>query len=114
MERLRQQAKTNIETGEVTVRRWWVDKYKRPSNDALYMSRCWAEWQIEMYEDLYVRREELQERMKDGNSDKASTLKILNSINAYLDETVEVEDDLVDQWEKELAEGKMPDLNAKV
>jgi hypothetical protein len=97
------------------VRRWWVSKYTRPSNDPLFQDRCWVEWQIEMYEDLYVRRNELKEQMAESDShvDHAKATQALAAIDALLGEgSGETEDALVDQWERDLDAGIVPDLEA--
>jgi hypothetical protein len=88
-----------------------VDKYKRPPNDELFQTRSWAEWQIEMYEDLYVRRNELKEQMESGEVDHKKALRVLTAIESLLGESA-TQDTLVDQWEKDLEEGRLPDLEA--
>lgn len=64
-----------------------------------------------MYEDLFVRRAELKEQMDEGEVDNKKALRVLSAINAMLGED-DVLDPVVDQWEKDLAEGRVPDLEA--
>jgi len=110
-ERLRSQARRNLESNEAAIRRWWVNKYNLPANHELYRTRSWVDWQIEMFEDLYVRRAELKEQMADGTVDNKKALKVLSAINSVLGDNEEVFDDpLIDQWERDLAEGRIPDL----
>lgn len=87
-----------------------MDKYKQPSNHELFQTRSWAEWQIEMYEDLYVRRDELKAQMENADVDQRKALKALTAIEALLGEGDGEQDSLVDRWEAELAEGRIPDL----
>lgn len=110
MERLKSQARKNVETGDYILRKWWVDKYKIPTNSPLFQSRSWAEWQIEMFEDMFTRRDELKEKLEDGELDSKVAMPILNSLNKALDGEEFVLDEKVDEWEKELAEGKIPNL----
>jgi len=110
MGRLKQQAKKNVQTNDFMIRRWWVEKYHRPTNDPLFMTRCWVEWQIEMFEDMHHDRDRILDRLKDGELDSKSAQSALDSLNKILDDEVEI-DPLTDKWERELAEGKIPDLD---
>lgn len=65
----------------------------------------------EMYEDLLFKREEVERSLESGVGDREILMKQLTALNRALGEPVS-EDDLFDQWEKDLAEGKVPDLNA--
>ena len=68
-----------------------------------------------MYEDWYLRRAELEGMLehRDGGIAMEQVREIQKEIAALtraLGEEVESEDDLIDRWEKELADGKTPDL----
>lgn len=64
-----------------------------------------------MYEDLYVRRDEIQAQIAEGDVNAQKAGKVLQAIDAMLGNTAGEDDQLVDKWERELAEGKIPDLN---
>lgn len=114
MMRLKRKAKQNLELGLARLRRWWSNKYKLPPNSPLFMEQTQAELQLEMFEDLMVRREELRQRLRDGETEGQASkiLEQINAINKALEDEVEVQDDLIDQWERDLAEGRIPDLDA--
>ena len=112
MGRLRSKAKENLQTNEFRIRKWWVDKYKRPTNDPLFMQRSWAEWQIEMFEDMWLQRDQLMESMNNGDMEIKVALPAITALNKVLDDgDIITGDPLIDKWEKEWAEGKTPDLN---
>ena len=112
MERLRSQAKKNLQTNEYRIRKWWVDKYNRPTNDPLFQQRSWAEWQLEMYEDMWVQRDQLVESLNRGDVESKSVMPAITALNKVLEDGEMVTGDpLIDKWEKEWAEGKTPDLN---
>lgn len=91
-----------------------MEKYKRPPNDPLFQARSWAEWQIERYEDLLQLRADLLEHMESGQSGGKQALSALSALDAVLGETATVVGDpLIDRWEKDLAEGREPDLDAQ-
>jgi hypothetical protein len=110
MDRLRRKAKKNVHTNDYMIRKWWVEKYKRPTNDRLFMTRSWAEWQIEMFEDMYSERERIADRFRDGDIDSKVAMPALAALNNVLDDSVSI-DPLADKWERELAEGKLPNLD---
>ena len=93
-----------------------MDKYKLPANHELFQNQSYAELTQEMYEDLYARRLEFEDMLSSGDKDvdRDKVTEQLNALNVALGEEAYVGDTLVDQWEKDLAEGRMPDLNAKV
>jgi len=90
-----------------------VDKYKLPPNDPRFESRSWVDWQVEMFEDLYVRRETIKAQMAEGTADNTKATKALQAIEAVLGIGSGADDTLVDRWEKDLEEGRVPDLNAE-
>ena len=110
MGRLRAQAKRNLKTNDYRIRKWWVEKYKRPASDPLYLSRSWPEWQVEMFEDMLVQREIIMERVANGEVDSKDGLAALEGLNKILGDERTV-DPLVDKWERELDAGKVPNLD---
>ena len=112
MDRLRAQAKRNLETNDYRIRKWWVDKYKRPSSDPLFLNRSWPEWQVEMFEDMLIQRENILEQISNGDVDSKEGKAVLDSLNKIWGDDAEAAmDPLIDKWERELAAGKMPDLD---
>lgn len=81
---------------EVVLRRWWADKYKKPSTHRLFQEAVLFDLLVEYYEDLY-----------DDDSVAA-----LDAIRGEDGEVVfeETGDPLLDKWERELAAGLTPDL----
>jgi hypothetical protein len=68
-----------------------------------------------MYEDLYVKKAELEDALDDeglGKERQALQTQYVSVCRALGEETETLQDPLVDQWEKDLAEGRMPDLDA--
>ncbi len=97
-------------------RRWWCEKHKLPANHELVQTMTVAGIQLEYFEDLVFRRQEIQERLDDEDEDieteeQEALFKQLNKINKALGHDEAVQDELIDKWERELAEGRMPDLD---
>lgn len=57
------------------------------------------------------RREEIERNLEEGDGDSKMLMKQLAIVNQVLGDE-EVEDDLFDQWERDLEEGRVPDLDA--
>lgn len=110
MDRLRAQARHNLQTNDYRIRKWWVDKYKRPANDPLFLNRSWPEWQVEMFEDMLAQREVILERVGAGEVDAKEGAAVIDALNKLLGDE-RVVDPLVDKWERELAAGKTPNLD---
>ena len=116
-QRLKKSAKKAVESGTTYVRRWWSNKYKRPSNDPLFESRSLAAWVREMYEDLYERRAEIETALEDEVTplrERSALTARLQNINKILDEEEYTDDPLIDKWEAELEAGITPDLDEDV
>jgi len=94
------------------IKRWWVGKYNLPANHALFLDRPLPEWSQEMYEDLFAQRDAIERDLKEGGGDSEQLLQSLARINKALEEADYIEDDLVDQWERDLEAGREPDLDA--
>ncbi len=113
-ERLKAKARENLDTGYGRIRRWWCQKYNRPENDARFQSRAYTEWAIEMFEDLYERRNETERAIEERTLSISQGDEILRRIARALgeDEGLASSDPLIDQWERDLEEGRIPDLEA--
>lgn len=114
-DRIKRQAKKAVDGGSSYIRRWWSNKYKRPSSDPLFEQRSLSEWVSEMYEDLYERKAEFQAQLEDDMTplgEKSSLMARLERINKILGEDLDqVADPLVDKWEKQIQAGEEPDLD---
>ena len=112
IDKIKALAKKEVETGLGKIKDWWTRKYNLPTNHTLFMNRNVPSLHQEMYEDLFTKKEDLEEALLENDDGKMtdSLLKQINSINSILGEEEAVADSLVDKWEKELAEGKTPNL----
>ena len=111
--RIKKLAKDNMDTGYTRLRRWWSNKYNLPGNHDLFEKQTITDIMTEWYEDLWARKEELEKQLENGSipfDDRGETMRTLTTINAELGEQEADKDDLIDKWEKEIAEGKDPDL----
>lgn len=82
-----------------------------PPNHELFTSLSYAEHTQGMYEDLMFRRDEIERNLEEGDGDSKMLMKQLAIVNRVLGDEKE-EDDLFDQWERDLEEGRVPDLDA--
>lgn len=110
-ERLKARAARNLRNNDERIRRWWCDKYKAPSTDPRFTCRSYAEWTIELLEDTIERRDILRQQVEAGEISATAGDEALRRLNEALGEEAEGFDPLVDQWERDLAEGRMPDLD---
>jgi len=111
---LKRRAQRNVERGTVAMRRWWCKKYNRPPNDPLYLNRSTASINQELYEDLFSRKDEIEQAIENNEGTAESNLGMLNAIRKALGEDEVSNDPLWDQWEADLEAGREPDLDAKV
>lgn len=115
---LKSKAKENLNSGMANLRRWWSKKYELPPNHPLFENQPRAEVELEMFEDFLIRKEEIEDelygddRKEESHSD--SLVRQLNAIRKFLGEEETSYDPLADKWERELLEGKTPDLNEPV
>ena len=113
-DRLLQAAQKNLDLGLATAKRWWANKYKLPPNHELFQSLSLSELLIEMYEDLMMtKRELLQDLEKARGEERADLVERIGHIDRILNggEQKFSTDPLIDKWEKEWADGQMPDLD---
>ena len=111
-ERLKRTAHKSLDDSSVQIKRWWSERYKLPPNHELFTSVSLAEHTLEMYEDLMFRREEIRRSLDEHDGDQKILMEQLVLINRALGEAVEHEDDLFEQWERDLEAGRVPDLEA--
>lgn len=72
-----------------------------------------------MYEDAYERKGDLETLLEDPDlkqEERRAVSRKLRKLYKALGEIdrTQGEDPLIDKWEKELAEGKIPDLNEQM
>ena len=108
---IRAKAKAKIDSGKSTMSRWWSRKYNLPPNHELFLERTLGDLHQEMIEDLLLRQDELRKRVDDGEDEEGDLFRELNEVNKALGEDEDIQDVLWDKWERELAEGKVPDLD---
>ena len=114
--RLKARAKKSLDDGLAQIKRWWSERYKLPPNHELFMNQSLAEHTQEMYEDLMFKRDDIRRNLESGghsSEESQALLEQLNVINKALGDDEEVQDTLFDEWERELEEGRIPDLNAQ-
>lgn len=81
------------------------------------MSRTIADLTQEMYEDMIIRREELESMLQEAEEKKdprSSIMEAITAINRALGESDFVEDALIDKWEAQLEAGEIPNLDEEV
>jgi hypothetical protein len=73
------------------LRRWWQEKFNLPSNHELFQNSTFFELLTDFWEDYFYRHPLEVHRNEKGEIQFSKT-----------------GDELIDKWEKELAEGKTP------
>lgn len=96
------------------VKRWWVNKYQLPTSHPTFQNLTLAEMQLEMLQDFAHRRVELRGLLGEKGYDADYLTGQINAINEVFGDSMESWDPLVDKWEREIAEGKVPDLNEQL
>jgi hypothetical protein len=110
-ETIRARAKQNVADGIHRLRRWWTNKYKLPSSHPSFQNATLPDLMIEFYEDLHEERETLEARRRRSKLEDHERDR-LTSIQGILDgEAIEFGDPLIEKWEREIAEGRIPDLD---
>jgi hypothetical protein len=112
---LLKKAESNITRNLTHVKKWWSEKYNLPANHELFEKQSLSELVIEMFEDRLLRKEKLMYDLENEDLDldaRSIIKKQIKGIDKSLGyEEFDDEDELIDQWERELAEGKVPDFN---
>lgn len=87
----------------------------------MFQGQSIAALNLEMMEDLWIRENELAEEVatEEGRAQNQAikqlqeVRKALGIEQRYDDARVSGTDDLIDQWERDIAAGKTPDLDAQ-
>lgn len=84
-----------------------------PPNHRLFLGQSISELNLEMFEDWILRRDELYDTMEYGidGHDHAAIHREIDQLNDALGDESEVQDDLIEKWERQLESGEMPDLD---
>lgn len=111
--RLKAQARRNRESGLAIAKRWWVQKHQTPTRPFLDMSLPGL--LIEMYEDMLATRDEIMDELATRRGDKSDLYERLAAINKVMADddapSPQSYDPLIDKWDREMEEGKDPDLD---
>lgn len=114
LQNLKNKAQKEVESGLAKLKNWWSGKYKLPANHELFRNQSIASLNLEMYEDLYLKREEIEDEMETASGKEYTALaKRLNEINTALEGETYEDDPLIAKWERELEQGLVPDLTEK-
>lgn len=103
-------------SGKTALSRWWSQKYNRPPNDPSYRDQSTGLLLREFFEDIYRRKEELEAQIQDASGQEVTSInKALDAVRKILavddDEiTGETGDPVVDEWIRDLEEGRTPNL----
>lgn len=82
----------------------------------MFVGQTAAELQLEMFEDLLSQREEILEQLDAVTEaqERGNLRERLHGINKVFGYALDQgQDDLIDEWERDLAEGRVPDLTKK-
>lgn len=91
------------------MRRWWCKKYGRPPTDPAYQAATPSALAQELFEDLWVTRDELEKELCDGKGTNEQRER-LASVCRALGESPPVFDALADKWDEDIRAGRTPDL----
>jgi hypothetical protein len=120
-QRILKKAKEEFDSGQDALARWFVGKYKLPTNHSLYQNRTQADMMLEMYSDLLYDRASLRAQISHIDAsglqpvvktkEKAALFARLNALNDSLGEPRESDDALIDSFEAALERGEDVDLS---
>lgn len=120
-QRILKKAKQDFDSGQDTLARWFVGKYKLPTNHDLFQNRTQADMMLEMFSDLLHDRSSLRAQISliDASGlqpvvktkEKVALFARLNALNDALGEPKESEDALIDSFEAALERGEDVDLS---
>lgn len=85
---------------EQQLRRWWTRKYQAPPTDPRYLAYTPEDLLLEFFEDYYADH---PERRVERRTHEATGAQYAVT-----------GDPLIDKWEREIAEGREPDLDEGV
>lgn len=87
-------------------------KYRSPGNDPRLLSRTLASVQQEFYEDAWEEKADLERALETPEKNQGHLRERLGMLTRMLEGApVDPEDELIDQWERDIAEGRTPDLD---
>lgn len=100
-----------------------MNKYNLPPNHPLFLRRTEGEWLLEVYEDMIVRQKEYRDAIEaldasgatgaGARKERQRILDQLNMLNRLMGDAEEEYDPVVARWERDLAEGRTPDLSLR-
>ena len=82
----------------------------------MFENQSEAELRLEMFEDLLIQREQIIEKLRTflDPKERMGLKESLQQINEVFDFKGELgDDDLIDEWERDLERGHAPDLGKK-
>lgn len=85
-----------------------------PTNHELFLSQTEAELYQEMTEDMLFSRQEIRAQLENEDTpiaDRSNLWKRLHALDRALGNPTESQDPLIDEWERDLEEGRMPNLD---
>lgn len=81
----------------------------------MFVGQTVAELELEMFEDLLLQREEIMEKLDEHGHDQGERAEMrerLAEINEVFGIELDVgEDALIDEWERQIAQGEVPDFS---
>jgi hypothetical protein len=104
-------ARRKTQTKASALQKWWSDHFNVAPDDPSVVDKSEAELEEAWYEWLFGTLEELKAENEE-NPSRALQEKI-DRVQAVIDGEKYEEDPLIAQWERELAEGKIPDLEQR-
>lgn len=81
---------------EIALRRWWTNKYRLPITSDAWRNADYDDLLVEFFEDQILEDDDLAKELR---------LKYLGY------EMAKTGDPLIDMWEKQIAQGQVPDLD---
>lgn len=96
------------------MKRWWVQKYKLPASHDAFTSQTLGDLLLEFYEDAWLELRTIEAHAEKHGNPGQEVMTRWNALRKLLldaEEDMITGDPLVDKWERELREGKTPNLN---
>lgn len=89
-----------------------MSKYRLPASHDLFQTQTLAELHLEQLEDLWDERRDLERQIEQGGNLHGVHERLAQIRRALGDEMPM--DDLVEHWEREIAAGRVPDLDLTI
>ena len=97
------------------LRQWWVQKYGLPPTHEAFVSQSVGELFLEYYEDLLVELDALEAAFEKNPEDldgrRIERMGIIRKVLLGEEAAMITGDPLIDKWEREIREGKTPNLD---